>query len=97
MEKDLWKVLENIRYKDAEELDWAELEEKIEKQMPNYDITSWAIDDYQSDSLATMLLQEVNWHLHRKETQPVNIQSAMWWTDKGDVSAFILAVETKKR
>ena len=97
MEKDLWKVLENIRYKDAEELDWAELEEKIEKQMPNYDITSWAIDDYQSDSLATMLLQEVNWHLHRKETKPVNIQSAMWWTDKGDVSAFILAVETKKR
>lgn len=90
MEKTLESVLANINYTDSGCISEGELQEKIEKEMPGWTITTWDMDDYNTtltQSVADTIISEVN-------KGKTNIQYGEWCTGNDDMYIAVLA--TKK-
>ena len=88
--KTLEQVLENISCPDSDCISEGELQKLIQKEMPDWNIETWDMDDWNTtltQSVADTIISEV-------QEGNTNIQYAEWNTDNMDAYFAILA--TKK-
>lgn len=95
MKRHLQDVLDEIVYASSNDFNERQLQDEIEKRMPDYDIVTWDADEYNTSltsSVMSYVLDEVE--RQRKNDREPDIMYGEWSTDNCD--AYFMVVASRK-